>query len=302
MILDLDQMTQRLDALRSLSITTPTGGKVPLSTVAEVTVELTPQTITRTDQIRQLTITGDSVSGETSDLAVSVQALLDSYDFPEGYRAEIGGTYTEMMENFHTLGLAMIVATCLVYFILAVQFESFLMPVMIMLILPFALSGALFGLPITGMDISMIVLLALVMLIGTVVNSSIVLVDYIHIRRERGQQKLEAILEACPLRVRPILMTTLTTVLALISMAVGVGEGNEILEPMGVVMITGMLISTVVTLFFTPVCYSMLDSLAETVTGPAKRRKERKKARLTEELEALEEQLGIENPDHWSAR
>ena len=293
---------ESLDALRSLSISTPTGGKVPLSTVAYVNVELTPQTITRTDQVRQLTVTGDSVSGETSDLAVSVQALLDSYDFPEGYRAEIGGSYTEMMENFHTLGLAMIVATCLVYFILAVQFESFLMPVMIMLILPFALSGALFGLPITGMDISMIVLLALVMLIGTVVNSSIVLVDYIHIRRERGQQKLEAILEACPLRVRPILMTTLTTVLALIPMAVGVGEGNEILEPMGVVMITGMLISTVVTLFFTPVCYSMLDSLAETVTGPAKRRKERKKARLTEELEALEEQLGIENPDHWSAR
>ncbi len=141
-------------------------------------------------------------------------------------------------------------------------------------------------------------LLDLVMLIGTVVNSSIVLVDYIHIRRERGQPKLEA----CPLRIRPILMTTLTTVLALIPMAKGVGEGNEILEPMGVVMITGMVISTVVTLFFTPVCYSMLDSLAETLTGPFRRRRERKKARLTEELEALEKQLGIEGPEHSSER
>ncbi len=207
-----------------------------------------------------------------------------------------------MMENFHTLGLAMIVATGLVYFILAVQFESFLMPVMIMLILPFALSGALFGLPLTGMDISMIVLLALVMLIGTVVNSSIVLVDYINIRRGRGQEKLAAILEACPLRIRPILMTTLTTVLALIPMAKGVGEGNEILEPMGVVMITGMVISTIVTLLFTPVYYSMLDSLAEHFGGPIKRRRARKKELLLQELDELEEKLGIEGPDNSSER
>ena len=280
-----------LDALRSLSIATPAGGTVPLSSVADVRVELTPQTIARTDQVRQVRITGNSLSGESSTLAESIQEILDGYDFPEGYQAEIGGAYTEMMKNFHTLGLAMIVAVGLVYFILAVQFESFLMPVMIMLILPFALSGALFGLPLTGMDISMIVLLAMVMLIGTVVNSSIVLVDYINIRRERGQEKMDAILEACPLRIRPILMTTLTTVLALIPMAVGVGEGNEILEPMGVVMITGMLISTVVTLFFTPVYYSMLDSLAARMGGPIRRRSERKKERLLKELAELEAEL-----------
>ena len=280
-----------LDALRSLSIATPAGGTVPLSSVADVRVELTPQTIARTNQVRQVRITGNSLSGESSTLAESIQEILDGYDFPEGYQAEIGGAYTEMMKNFHTLGLAMIVAVGLVYFILAVQFESFLMPVMIMLILPFALSGALFGLPLTGMDISMIVLLAMVMLIGTVVNSSIVLVDYINIRRERGQEKMDAILEACPLRIRPILMTTLTTVLALIPMAVGVGEGNEILEPMGVVMITGMLISTVVTLFFTPVYYSMLDSLAARMGGPIRRRSERKKERLLKELAELEAEL-----------
>jgi len=291
-----------LDALRSLSITTPTGGSVPLNTVADVRVELTPQTIARTDQVRQVQITGNSLSGETSSLAEDIQALLDGYDFPEGYRAEIGGSYTEMMENFRTLGLAMIVAIGLVYFILAVQFESFLMPVMIMLILPFALSGALFGLPLTGMDISMVVLLALVMLIGTVVNSSIVLVDYIKIRRDRGQEKMAAILAACPLRIRPILMTTLTTVLALIPMAVGVGEGNEMLEPMGVVMISGMVISTIVTLFFTPVYYSMLDSLANRVTAPARRRREQKKERLLAELEELEAQLGLEGPEQSSER
>ena len=291
-----------LDALRSLTIATPTGGSVPLSSVADVRVELAPQTIARTNQVRQLQITGNSLSGESSALAVEIQALLDDYEFPEGYRAAIGGSYTEMMENFHTLGLAMIVAVGLVYFILAVQFESFLMPVMIMLILPFALSGALFGLPLTGMDISMIVLLALVMLIGTVVNASIVLVDYINIRRAKGQEKLEAILEACPLRIRPILMTTMTTVLALIPMAKGVGEGNEILEPMGVVMITGMVISTIVTLLFTPVYYSMLDSMAYHMGGPVRRRREMKKARLVQELEELEAQLGVEGPEQSSER
>ena len=291
-----------LDALRSMSLSTPAGGAVPLSSVASVFVELTPQTISRSNQVRQVQVTGDSLSGNTTTITEQVQEVLDSYPLPDGYHAEINGSYTEMMENFHTLFLAMIVAVCLVYFILAVQFESFLMPVMIMLILPFALSGALFGLPLVGMDISMVVLLAMVMLIGTVVNSSIVLVDYIHIRRENGLEKNDAILAACPLRVRPILMTTLTTVLALIPMAAGVGEGNEILEPMGVVMISGMVISTIVTLFFTPVYYSMLDSLAETVTGPGRRRRERKKARLTKELEELEARLGIESSEHRSAR
>lgn len=282
-----------LDALRSLSIATPTGGSVPLSSVADVTVELTPQTISRVDQIRRVQITGDSISGSTTAITAQIQEILDAYPMPDGYRAEIGGDYSEMMDNFQTLGLAMLVAVGLVYFILAVQFESFLMPVMVMLILPFALSGALFGLPLTGMDISMVVLLALVMLIGTVVNSSIVLVDYINIRRAKGQEKMLAILEACPLRVRPILMTTLTTVLALIPMAIGLGEGNELLEPMGVVMIFGMVISTVVTLLFTPVYYSALDSLAARISGPFQRRRQRKRAKLQEQLAAVESKLGV---------
>lgn len=279
-----------LDAARSMPIPTPMGGTVPLSSVAEVSVELTPQTITRTDQARQIQVTGNSISGDTTSITEQVQAILDAYALPDGYQAEIGGTYTEIMENFHTLFLAMIVAIGLVYFILAAQFESFIMPVMVMLILPIALSGALFGLPLTGQDLSIIVLLALIMLVGTVVNASIVLVDYISIRRANGMEKNEAILAACPLRVRPILMTTLTTVLALIPMAAGTGEGNEMLQPMGIVMIFGMVISTVVTLLFTPVYYSLLDSLSEKIGGPFQRRRAKKQARLMEALAAAEAQ------------
>lgn len=288
-----------LDAARSMPIPTPMGGTVPLSSVAEVFVELTPQTITRTDQARQIQVTGNSISGDTTAITEQVQAVLDAYALPDGYQAEISGTYTEIMENFHTLFLAMVVAIGLVYFILAAQFESFIMPVMVMLILPIALSGALFGLPLTGQELSIIVLLALIMLVGTVVNASIVLVDYISIRRANGMEKNEAILAACPLRVRPILMTTLTTVLALIPMAVGTGEGNEMLQPMGIVMIFGMVISTVVTLLFTPVYYSLLDSLTEKIGGPFQRRRAKKQARLAEALAAAEARasgIGSEQP------
>ena len=279
---------ESLDALRSMPISTPTGGTIPLSSVATVSVELSPQSISRTDQTRQVEVTGDTISGDTTSMNKAVQAVLDQYDMPDGYHAEINSAYTDMMDNFHTLVLAMIVAVCLVYFILAAQFESFIMTVMVMMILPVALSGALFGLPLTGMDLSMIVLLALIMLIGTVVNSSIVLVDYIETRRSRGQEKDEAIMEACPLRVRPILMTTMTTVLALIPMAMGSGEGNEMLQPMGVVMIFGMVISTVVTLLFTPVYYSVLDSLTETLGRPLKTRHAKRAAKLQAQIAALE--------------
>lgn len=279
---------ESLDAVRSMPLPTPTGGTVPLSSVADVAIELTPQSISRTDQVRQVQITGDSISGDTTAITKAVQEVLDSYEMPDGYQAEISGSYTDMMENFQTLLLAMVVAIGLVYFILAAQFESFIMPVMIMLILPIALSGALFGLPLTRQDLSMVVLLALIMLVGTVVNSSIVLVDYINIRRSNGMEKDEAILAACPLRVRPILMTTLTTVLALIPMAMGSGEGNEMLQPMGIVMIFGMVISTVVTLLFTPVYYSVLDSLSERIGRPFRDRKERKRRELLKQIAAAE--------------
>jgi len=250
-----------LDALRSMLVPTPYGGSVPLGSVASVDVVLAPQTITRFNQSRQVTISGSTVSGDTSAMAASVQAILDSYTLPGGYTAEISGGYVEMMENFTDLLLALIVAIGLVYFVLASQFESFIMPVIIMMILPVSFAGTLFSLPATGKDLSMIGLVSLIMLAGTVVNASIVLVDYIRQRRERGESREEAILNACPRRIRPVLMTTLTTILALVPMALGMtGELNEMMSDMGTSMIFGMVISTVVTLFFTPVFYCVIDN------------------------------------------
>ena len=252
-----------LDALRSMAISTPYGGAVPLSAVAEVNVELAPQTITRVDQSRQVSVTGSSLSGDLTAVTRQVQKILDGYTMPEGYTAQISGAYTDMTENFSDLLLALLVALGLVYFVLASQFESFLMPVIVMMILPVAFGGALFALPLAGRDLSMISLVALIMLAGTVVNASIILVDYIRQRRERGESREEAILHACPLRVRPVLMTTLTTILALVPMALGMTEGaSEMMSDMGITMMSGMVISTIITLVFTPVYYSVIDNLS----------------------------------------
>ena len=252
---------ESLDALRSMSIATAMGGYVPLSSVANVEVVQAPQTITRSNQSRQVSITGSTLSGNVTAMTASINEILDNYSMPEGYTATISGSYEEMMESFTDLLLALVVALGLVYFVLAAQFESFLMPVIIMMILPVAFSGALFALPVTGRDLSMISLVALIMLAGTVVNNSIVLVDYIKTRREMGESREDAILHACPLRIRPIMMTTLTTVLAMVPMAMAMGDTLEMMSDMGITMISGMIISTIVTLLFTPVFYSVIDDL-----------------------------------------
>ena len=263
-----------IDALRSMPVATAAGGYVPLGSVARVEVVQAPQTIHRVNQSRQVTVTGGTVSGNTTAMTQAIHQLIQEMPLPDGYTVETAGSYEDMMESFTDLLLALLVALGLVYFVLAAQFESFLMPVIIMMILPVAFTGALFALPVTGRDLSMISLVALIMLAGTVVNSSIILVDYIKTRREMGESREEAILKACPLRVRPVMMTTLTTVLAMVPMALGIGDSNEMMSDMGITMISGMVISTVVTLLFTPVYYSVIDDLIHGF----RRKKQRRKA------------------------
>ena len=266
-----------LDALKSVPLSLQSGGTIPLSEVADVQVELAPQSIVRDNQTRTVTITGDKAdSVKTSDMSKAVQQVLDDYDMPEGYTAETGGTQESMKENFSSLGLALLVAVFLVYLILASQFESFILPVMVMMILPTGLLGGLFALPVTRNPISMTAMIGVIMLAGTIVNSSIVLVDYIQTRRRRGEDKNTAILNACPRRVRPVLMTALTTILGNLPMALGMGEGSEMMQAMAWVMIFGMTISTIVTLLFTPVYYSLLDSLAEHFRSRSRRRLKKK--------------------------
>ena len=261
-----DTLTQDIDALKSLQLPVATGGTVPLSLVADVYTELSPQSISRINQYQTVTISGETESGDSVVIMERVNELLDNYVLPDGVEIEEGDTAASSIEETtQSLMTALLVAILLVYFILASQFNSFMLPVAIMLILPIGLLGSLILLWPTGNKVSMVALLAVIILAGTVVNSSIVLIDYILQRRERGEDKRTAILNACPRRVRPVLMTALTTVLGLVPMVFSRGEGAELMRPMGVVMMTGMVISTVATLFITPVYYSLTDSLAEWV-------------------------------------
>ena len=272
-----ETLTQDMDALKSLQLPAPTGGTVPLSMVADVYTELSPQSISRINQYETVTLTGETESGDSVTIMQQVNDLIANYQMPEGIEVENGDTSASSIEETtRSLMTALMVAILLVYFILASQFNSFVLPVAIMLILPIGLLGSLLMLWPTGNKVSMVALLAVIILAGTVVNSSIVLVDYILQRRERGEDKQTAILNACPRRVRPVLMTALTTILGLVPMVFSGGEGSEMMKPMGVVMMTGMVISTVATLFITPVYYSLTDGLTERVKkrfqGPKKER------------------------------
>ncbi len=265
-----------IDEMKNIPIATMTGGTVPLDLVADVAIELAPQSINRTNQSRTITITGGSEGEDTSAITAAVQEIVNHYEFPDGITLETGGQMEEIVDVFGKLFLALITAIILVYFVLACQFESFAMPVIIMMILPIGLLGSLVGLPLTGNQISMTSFIGVIMLAGIVVNSSIILVDYINRRREMGEDKDTAILNACPRRVRPVLMTAATTVLGLVPMAVGGGEGSEMMAPMAIVMITGMVISTIITLLFTPVYYSVMDNMIQKSKDKRQRRKEKR--------------------------
>lgn len=257
-----------LDALRSMQIPTMTGGTVPLSMVADVYTELSPQSIVRKNQKETVTITGESESGDSNAIKAAVDDIVAKYELPDGVEVGEGDTaVSQIAETTGTLMLALAVAIVLVYFILATQFNSFSLPIAIMLILPIGLLGSMIMLWPTGNHVSMVALLGVIILAGTVVNSSIVLIDYTLQRRQRGEDKNTAILNACPRRVRPVLMTAMTTILGLVPMVCSSGEGSEMMKPMGVVMMTGMVISTIATLFITPVYYSLTDSVASRLSG-----------------------------------
>lgn len=263
-----EDVATSLDALRSMQIPTMTGGTVPLSMVADVYTELSPQSIVRKNQKETVTITGESESGDSNAIKEAVDDIVAKYELPDGVEVGEGDTAaSQIAETTGTLMLALAVAIMLVYFILATQFNSFSLPIAIMLILPIGLLGSMIMLWPTGNHVSMVALLGVIILAGTVVNSSIVLIDYTLQRRQRGEDKNTAILNACPRRVRPVLMTAMTTILGLVPMVCSSGEGSEMMKPMGVVMMTGMVISTIATLFITPVYYSLTDSVASRLSG-----------------------------------
>ena len=207
-------------------------------------------------------VQGDVFGKSVGEVNSELKDKLDNYSLPPGYSVKFTGEDEQMVEAFMDLTLALILAIFLVYMVMAIQFESLINPLIIMFSVPVAYSGSLIGLAITNKALSVPAFIGVIMLAGIVVNNAIVLVDYINTLRERGLDKEEAIIKAGPIRLRPILMTTLTTILAMIPLALGIGEGAEAMAPMAIVVMFGLTTSTLLTLLIVPVVYCILDDFS----------------------------------------
>ena len=264
------------EALASVQIPSPMGGTVPLELVADISVTSSPATIVRMGQVRSVEVSG-AVSGR--DIGVvndEIAALLAGYNMPQGYTIEVSGQSAEIDSAFSDLSLALTLAIVLVFLVLASQFESFVLPFPIILTVPLGMSGGLLALLMAGKPLSVPGYIGLIMLAGVVVNNAIVLVDYIIIRRKAGEDRLTATLAAGPIRLRPVLMTTLTTLLGLIPLALGLSDGGELMAPLAIAMIGGLTLSTAMTLIIIPVFYSLFDDLSNMIGGMGKKIKVKK--------------------------
>ena len=260
----LDEERQTVADLKQM-VVSPAAYPVPvaLESVARVRAVEGPAEIRRLDQERVAVISANLDGRDLGGVVEEIEAVLADLPLPEGFTASVGGQNEEMVRSFDSMKFALLLAVFLVYLVMASQFESLLHPLVIMFTIPLGLIGSALGLLATGTPISVVVLIGLIMLAGIVVNNAIVLVDYInHLRRDEGMEKFAAVLRAGEVRFRPILMTTSTTVLGLLPMALGLGEGAEIRAPMAIAVIGGLLVSTLLTLVLIPVVYTLLDRSA----------------------------------------
>lgn len=231
-----------------------------LSEVADISDSESMNSITRSDQKRYLTISGTLKEGYTNtDVSNKAKALFDDYKLPNGCSIEYSGSNESTMEAVNQMLLMMLLGVILIYLIMVAQFQSLKSPFIIMFTIPLAFTGGFLGLLITGFDVSVVALLGFVMLCGIIVNNGIVLVDYINNLRLEGKERREAIVEAGKTRMRPILITAITTVLGLSTMALGIGTGSEIMQPIAIVCIGGLLYATIMTLYIVPVIYDILS-------------------------------------------
>jgi len=252
---DQDRMTS-LEDLKNLSVadgSTPT----PLSSVARVEVEEGPSEIRRIDQRQVVLVTGNVEGRDLGGVAREVEARLTQLNWPTGYSFTLGGQNRELETSYNGLMFALGLAMFLVYVVMACQFESLWHPFLIMCTVPLALIGVVYTLALTHINVSVVVFIGGIVLAGIVVNAAIIMVDYINQLRERGMSKTEAIVHACTVRFRPIVMTRLTSTLGLIPMAISTGEGGEIRAPLAITVMGGLVSDTILILFMMPIVYHL---------------------------------------------
>jgi HAE1 family hydrophobic/amphiphilic exporter-1 len=250
---------EHLDDLGTIMISSPTGVQVPLGQLARIVVEAGPMAISRIDQVRVAQVTAKLSGRDLASVIEDVQAELSQFPLPTGYSIEYVGENKEMVESFQSLALALLLAIVLVYAVMAIQYESFFIPFVIMFSVPTCFIGVVGGLALTGRTLNVVSFIGVIMLVGIAVSNAIVLVDYIKKLQDRGMERNQAVAQGGAVRLRPVLMTALATILALFPLSLGLGEGGEMTAPLATVVIGGLLVSTIITLVLVPVVYTIFD-------------------------------------------
>ncbi len=252
---------QRVQDLRDVYVSTPLGGQVCLANFVEMEQGVGPSRIERKDQARYITVSSQVRGRDLGSVAKDVRAAIEKIPMPPGFNYKIGGAEEQRQEAFRLLVLAMVLGMVLVYMVMASQFESYRDPFIIFLSVPFGIVGVTMVLALTGIPMSIVTFISLILLIGLVVNNGIVLISYIGILRHRGYDTQAAIMEGGRSRLRPIVSTTLTTLLGVAPLTISHGAGSEIWGPFAVASIGGMTLSTLITLVLMPTLYSLFEGI-----------------------------------------
>ncbi len=253
----------RPEDISRLLVRTAGGGVVRLGDLIRLDQEPTLQTITRRDRERAITIFANMAAGVSQEDAVNRSLAITHSVLPDGYRAVLSGSTRAYRESFQSLWFAFALGLVVAYMVLASQFNAFSHPFTVLLALPFSISGALIALFVAGQSLNVYSMLGLILLMGIAKKNSIMLVDFTNQIRERGVERHQALLQACPIRLRPILMTSVATIAGALPPALAFGPGAEVQRPMALALLGGMAVSTLLTLFVVPAAYSMLDDALE---------------------------------------
>ncbi len=259
LVRSVDSRAASIEEVRNLIVNPGSDFPVTLSAVADVQLATGPAEVRRQGQERVAIISANLAHGDLGSAVAALQEIVRDVQLPVGTTAFLSGQSEEMKDSFRSLQFVLALAIFLVYLVMASTFESLVHPFVILLTIPLAVVGAVWALWLTGTTVNVVAYIGIIMLAGIVVNQSIVLIEAVNQARERGMAKHEAIVEAGKLRLRPILITKLTTILGLLPMALGLGEGAEVRAPMAITVIGGVLLTTFLTLLVIPVVYSVMD-------------------------------------------
>ncbi len=276
-----EEQRESLNDIENITLISNMGKRVFLRDVATITTVEAAPSIERENRQRIVTVKGSLGAGvPLSKVVEGINGVVADYQAPDGVSIEVGGTIEDQQESFGDLFVLLILIIILVYIVMATQFESMLFPFIIMFTIPLAFTGVILALWITNTPLSLIALIGSIMLVGIVTKNGIVMVDYMNLLVERGMSVYDAVVAGGKSRLRPVLMTSFTTILGMLPMALGTGSGSEMWQPMGIAVIGGLTFSTLLTLLIVPIFYSIMVN-----------RKIRRDSRKQAEREALQEHV-----------